>query len=98
MAVLWAVLLAIAEPRLAVTPASSLESTAAVATMGVTGTGELVSEPVPKPSLVSRVLPVAVLPPGGAAVGGAAPAAAASAARPAAAAEVRAAAAGIRIG
>jgi hypothetical protein len=37
MAVLWAVLLAIAEPRSAVTPASSLETAAAVAAVGVTG-------------------------------------------------------------
>ena len=88
MAVLWAVLLAIAEPRSTVTPASSLESAAAVAAVGVTG--ELVSEPVPKTSLVPRVLSVAVVPPGRAAVGGVTPAAAA--------AEVRAAAAGIRVG
>ncbi len=89
MAVLSAVLFAVAEPRSAVIPASSLESSAAVATVGVAVAGELIAEPAPKPSLVSRILPVAVLPPGGAAVGGAAPAAAA---------EVRAAAAGIRIG
>jgi hypothetical protein len=63
MAVLSAVLFAVAEPRSAVTSASPLESSAAVATVGVTVTGELISEPVPKPSLVSRILPVAVLPP-----------------------------------
>ena len=96
MAVLWAVLLAIAEPRSAVTPATSLESADAIATVGVTG--EMVSEPVPKTSLVPRVLSVAVVPPGRAAVGGAATAAAASADHSSAAARLRAASASIRVG
>ncbi len=94
MAVLWAVLLAIAEPRSTVTPASSLESAAAVAAVGVTG--ELVSEPVPKTSLVPRVLSVAVVPPGRAAVSGAATAA--SADHSTATAGLRAASASIRVG
>jgi hypothetical protein len=73
-----------------------LESAAAVAAVGVTG--EMVSEPVPKTSLVPRVLSVAVVPPGRAAVGGAATAAAASADHSTATAGLRAASASIRVG
>jgi hypothetical protein len=71
-----------------------LESAAADAAVGVTG--EMVSEPVPKTSMVTRILPVAVVPPGRAAVGGAATAA--SADNTTATAVLRAASAGIRVG
>jgi hypothetical protein len=98
VAVLWAVLVAvlltIAEPGSAVAPATSLESAAADAAVSVTG--EMISEPVPETSLVARILPVAVVPPGRAAVGGAATAA--SADDSTATAVLRTASAGIRVG
>jgi hypothetical protein len=101
VAVLWAVLVAVlltvAEPGSAVAPATSLESAAADTAMRVTGV--VIPEPVPEPSLVARLLPVAVVTPGRASVGGAATAAAAAAAdRSTAAAVLRAAPAGFRIG
>ena len=101
VAVLWAVLVAVlltvAEPGSAVAPAASLETAAAGAAMRVTGV--VGPEPVPESSLVSRLLPVAVVTPGRASVGGAATAATAAAAdRTSAAAVLRATTAGIRVG